>query len=183
MKMSKLVPWNWFRREDEARAMPIAVRGHGEDGMPPVERIRREVDRIFDDFFRGLGASPLGSGAALPTWSEDGWLKPSVDIASTDREYTINVELPGVDEKDVQVEVTGDTLRIRGEKRQEKEQSGRDYYAVERSYGSFRRALCLPEDANADGLSAMLKNGVLTVNVPRKESARPSAKRIEVKSA
>ncbi len=183
MKMSKLVPWNWFKREDEGRAMPVHVRGYGDESMPPVERIRREVDRIFDDFFRAVGGSPSGSWTSFPTWSEDGWLKPSVDIASTDKEYTISVELPGVDEKDVQVEVTGDTLRIRGEKRQEKEQSGRNYYAVERSYGSFRRALCLPEDADAEGLSATLKHGVLTVTVPRKESARTSAKRIEIKPA
>jgi HSP20 family protein len=82
----------------------------------------------------------------------------------------------------VEVEVSGDTLKIRGEKKQEKEDKGRDYYAIERSYGSFQRVLALPADAKVDGIDAKFKNGVMTITIPRDESASQSVKKIEVKS-
>lgn len=186
MKLNKLAPWNWFKKEEETtRAMTPVHRG-GEllPAGHPLLRMHREMDRLFEDFFGGFGLE-------LPAWpaltnggaSRAVWLKPNVDIAATDKEYTINVELPGVAEKDVEVELDGDTLKIRGEKKQEKEDKGRDYYAVERSYGSFQRVLSLPEDVDEAGIRATFKNGVMTVTLPRKESARTHRKQIEVQAS
>ena len=186
MNINRLAPWNWFKKEEDLNGTALpATRTAGERyPTDPVAQMQREVDQLFDDFFRGFGPGPSRRGPSLPRmWKQSGWLKPSVDIASTAKEYTIKVELPGVDEKDVEVDVAGDTLRIRGEKKQESEDKGRDYYAVERSYGSFQRVLALPEDADAEGVSARFKRGVMTIRIPRKESARTNVKQIEVEAS
>ncbi len=183
MNMHKLAPWNWFKKEEESGAV-LPVNRIESPRLPahPFARMHREMDRIFEDFFTGFGLmSPEGSGI-FPASVTDRWLKPSVDISAGDNEYTIHVELPGITQKDVQVELTGDTLRIRGEKRQESEDKGKEYYRVERSYGSFQRVLSLPEDADGDKIEAKFKDGVMTITLPRKESAKPKAKRIDVKT-
>ncbi|MBN1518414.1 Hsp20/alpha crystallin family protein [Candidatus Sumerlaeota bacterium] len=186
MNMNKLAPWNWFKKEDETHDAALPVRRAAGEARPahPIEQMHREMDRVFDDFFRGTGVSPWRhSSLASPGWNDNGWLKPSVDISATDQEYAINVELPGVSEKDVQVELSGDTLRISGEKKHEKEENGRDFYSVERSYGAFQRVLAIPDDAQEDGINAAFKNGVMTITIPRKEPGPGSkAKRIEIKS-
>jgi HSP20 family protein len=110
-------------------------------------------------------------------------IKPTLDLGATDKAYTIAVEVPGVDEKDVTVEIANDTLTIRGEKKQEKEEKDRNYYRMERSYGSFQRVLSLPEDADQDGVSATFKNGVLRVTMPRKAAPQAQVRQIEIQSA
>lgn len=102
-------------------------------------------------------------------------------IAADDKAYTIGVEVPGVEEKDLKLELSGDTLTISGEKRHEAEEKEKNYYRMERSYGSFQRVLTLPEDADRDGVSATFKNGVLTIEIPRLAAATADVKRIEVK--
>lgn len=97
--------------------------------------------------------------------------------------YTIAVEVPGVDENDFQVEIANDTLIIRGEKKQEKEEKDKNYYRMERSYGSFQRVLSLPEDADQEGVSANFKNGVLKVSMPRKAAPQAHVRQIEIQSA
>ena len=88
-----------------------------------------------------------------------------------------------MDEKDISLEIVNDTLTIRGEKKQEKEEKKKDFYRMERSYGTFQRVLTLPEDADQDGVKATFKKGVLTVTLARKVLAKTEAKQIEVKSA
>ena len=183
MNMQKLAPWNWFKKEEEGgTALPVNRLDQPTRSAHPMARMHHEMDRMFDDFFRDFGLStPSWSRGLAPSFSE-GWLKPSVDISATDREYTIHVELPGISEKDVRVELSGDTLKISGEKKHEQEDKGKEYYSVERSYGSFQRVLSLPEDANGDQIEAKFKNGVMTITLPRKESAKPKSKQIEVKA-
>lgn len=185
MNIGKLAPWNWFRKEEEMGGAHLPVRRDGRDvqAANPIERMRREMDRLFDDFFRGFGVSPPPASApSFGTSFDDDWFKPSVDISSTDRDYTVVVELPGVSEKDVRIDVAGDTLRIRGEKNRETEDKGRDYYAIERSCGSFQRILALPEDADVDGVSARFKDGVLKIAIPRLASSQTQARQIDVRS-
>jgi HSP20 family protein len=185
VNLSRLAPWNWFKKEEQqGTSLPVRVAGKDNSAAShPVQALHQEIDQIFNDFFRGFGLAPL-SRFPMPGSLTEGayWLKPSLDISATDKEYTLQVELPGISEKDVQVEVSGDALKIRGEKKQEKEDKGRDYYVVERSYGSFQRVLALPEDAKVDGIAAKFKNGVMTITIPRDESASQSVKKIEVKS-
>ena len=137
----------------------------------PFVSLQREVDRLFESFTRGL-PSLGGNGAALV---------PSMDVTETDKEIEITAELPGLEEKDVQINVSGNLLTIRGEKNAEKEQKDKNYRLVERSYGSFERTLELPEGVNADAIKADIAKGVLKVTVPKPAPAQ--TKKIEVKTA
>ncbi|WP_370455213.1 Hsp20/alpha crystallin family protein [Pseudolabrys sp. FHR47] len=106
---------------------------------------------------------------------------PSIDVVETDKEIEITAELPGLEEKDVQLNVADNLLTIRGEKKAEKEDKGKDYRIVERSYGAFERTLELPPGVDADAIKASIAKGVLTVTVPKPAPAQ--AKKIEVKPA
>lgn len=109
------------------------------------------------------------------------FFSPSSEAATTKDAYEISVELPGVEEKDIAVDLHGDQLTITGEKRAEREETGKDYYFSERSFGKFRRAFRLPADADAAKISATHKDGVLTIAIPKINEPANQAKRIEVK--
>jgi HSP20 family protein len=136
--------------------------------------LQREIDRLFDDFSRGFPAMPAfgGDGAKL---------LPSIDVTETDKDIEITAELPGLEEKDVQINFADNLLTIRGEKKAEKEEKDKNYRLVERSYGSFERTLELPDGVNADAIKAVIAKGVLKVTVPKPAPAQ--SKKIEVKSA
>jgi len=156
MEIKSMLPW---RRE---RA--VAERD-------PFLALRREMDALFDGFF---GAT--GSGRALESF------EPRVDVAETDKEVRITAELPGVEEKDVEVSLSRDAITIKGEKREEKEEKGKEQYRMERSYGAFRRSFSLPCEVDADKATASFKKGVLTVMLPKTAEAAKS-KKIEVKAS
>ena len=105
----------------------------------------------------------------------------SLIIGATDKEYSITVEVPGVNEEDVKVEISDNTMSIHGEKKQEKEKKDKNFYKVERSYGSFQRVLSLPEDADHDDIKATFNKGVLTIKVPRKALPKSDVKQIKIK--
>jgi HSP20 family protein len=134
--------------------------------------LQREIDRLFEDFSRGF-PTIAGNGATA--------LMPSMDVTETDKEIEITAELPGLEEKDVQINVADNILTIRGEKKAEKEQKDKNYRLVERSYGAFERTLELPEGVNADAIKANISKGLLKVTVPK--PAPTQAKKIQVKSA
>ncbi len=180
VNLKKWAPWNWFKKEQDtqqdASAVPV-VRSNPPTSLPaspaldPLLQLHREMDRLFDDAFRGFGVSwPRLTLPSVPSQMQ-GLLRPSLDIQETDKQYQITLELPGVEEKDIQLTLEDDVLYIRGEKRQEQEQKDRHYHRIERSYGSFQRALNLPADANQDAIKASFKNGVLTVTVDKREMA------------
>jgi HSP20 family protein len=189
MDIKKLAPWNWFKKEEEEAAKVVPVHGrtpareYGYGHDHPVTRIHREIDRIFDSAFRDFGLSPFGSERSIFPGSIDEILKPTVDIGATDDAYTISVEIPGVDEKDVRLELSGSALTIRGEKRQEKEDKNKNFYRVERAYGAFQRVLSLPEDVDQDDIRATFRKGILTITVPRKAALKADVRRIEIRSA
>ena len=140
----------------------------------PFLSLQREIDRLFEDFTRGFPSMPtLAPG--------NGMLMPSTDVTETDREIEITAELPGLEDKDVQVNLADGVLTIRGEKKAEKEEKDKNYRLVERSYGSFERSIALPEGVKAEDVKASIAKGVLTVKVPKPAPAQ--AKKIEVKSA
>lgn len=141
----------------------------------PFMSLQREIDRVFDDFARGFPSITAFGGNGAST------LIPSIDVTETDKEIEITTELPGLEEKDVQVNVSENLLTIRGEKKAEKEQKDKNYRLVERSYGSFERTLELPEGVSADAIKANMSKGVLKVTVPKPAPAQ--AKKIDVKSA
>jgi HSP20 family protein len=142
----------------------------------PFTTLQREIDRLFDDFTRGFPR--WNSGALVPG---TGALVPSTDVTETDKEIEITAELPGLEEKDVEINVADNILTIKGEKKAEKEQKDKNYRLVERSYGSFSRTLELPPGIDPDSIKASISNGVLKVTVPKPAPAQ--SKKIEVKTA
>jgi HSP20 family protein len=138
---------------------------------PDFFGVQREINRLFDDFFRGGMQAEEASGRSY--WS------PAVDIAERDNEYVVKVELPGVNKDDVKITLESNILTIRGEKKQEKEEKGENSHRLERSYGSFQRSFTLPTIVKNDKIDAVYRDGILTVTLPKAEEAKP--KQIEVK--
>ncbi len=187
MDIKKLVPWNWFKKEEEdtGKIVPVKRENAKEQGgvsAHPLQQLHHEIDRLFNQIFHGFGLSHFGFDQPLFPHSADGILKPTLDLGANDKEYTITVEIPGVDENDVKLEIVNNTLTISGEKKQEKEEKKKNYYRMERSYGSFQRVLSLPDDADQDKINATFKKGVLTVTMPRKALPKSDVKQIEVKT-
>jgi HSP20 family protein len=180
MELTKLKPWNWFKHEEQPASSGVPVR-RSSSNPDPVSQLHQEIDRVFDNAFFHLGLPSLGMDSPLAGISHDALLRPNVDIASSDKEYTITVEVPGVEEDNIKLELIHNTLTIQGKKNQESESKEKDFHRVERSYGSFRRVLSLPEDAVTDGIEANFKNGVLTICLPRKATSKESKKVVEIK--
>lgn len=188
MDFKKLAPWNWFKNEEEEAGGTVPVQrgktvlsAFDSSALRPVAHMRHEMDRLFDNFFSGSGATPFSSDLFTPLAASN-LLKPKVDVGATGREYSITVEVPGVRQEDVKIEIANNTMTISGEKKQEQEEKDKNYYRVERFYGSFQRVLSLPEDADQEQVQATFKNGVLTVRMPRKTLPQSDVKRIEIKN-
>ena len=181
MELKQLAPWNWFKKEQETRNSVPVRRQNASNGHVP--RQSSSLEHLFDEFWRNF--SPLMPAAPeFPMLTAaNAWLRPSVDIAASESAYSITVELPGVDDQDVNVEVHGDTLTISGRKENVKEERNAQYYCMERSYGSFQRQLTLPDDADADSITPSVKRGVLSVTGPRNPADRNGARRIAVRAA
>jgi HSP20 family protein len=148
----------------------------GEDLMYPLERLERDMRRMFEDFW----IAPFGEATR---WGEA--FLPSVDVKEEDDQVVVSAELPGLDAKDVNVEVTQDSVRIAGEKKQEEkeEEKEKGYYRRESCYGSFERIIDLPAPVNEDKAKAQFSKGVLTIKLPKSEQARAKRKKVEVQSA
>jgi len=168
MQIKDLIPWGRDRQE--------ASRKH-DDNDNPVSVLQHDINRVFDEFWSRFDR-PVGQANGMV-----GAFGPSTDISETDKKIEVSVELPGVDEKDVDVALAGDMLTIRGEKKEEKEDRAKGYYFAERSYGSFSRTVPLPPGVDTDKASAEFKKGVLTVTLPKTPEAQAQIKRIEVKGS
>ena len=153
----------------------------------PFLSLRREMDRLFDDFGRGFWRLPTSRSIfdVEPFWGSGvTWdATPAVDIAESEKAYELTAELPGMDEKNIEVKVANGNLIIKGEKQEEKEEKKKDYYMRERSFGSFERRFEVSEGVDADKIEATFKKGVLTLTLPKKLEAEKLAKKIEVKAA
>ncbi|MGB3390134.1 MAG: Hsp20/alpha crystallin family protein [Pseudaminobacter sp.] len=150
----------------------------------PFESLRREVDRLFDDFRPFNWRLPSRVfGLEVPHVQAKWQLAPAVDLVEKDNDYEITAELPGLDEKNVEIKLSNHTLTIKGEKSEEKEEKQKDYYLSERRYGSFQRSFLLPEGVDADKIEATFAKGVLTVNLPKTAEAKQAEKQIAVKAA
>lgn len=136
-----------------------------------LENMRREMDRLWERFT---------GGDYLPSTFEQDWL-PDLDLADTGESLVAEVEVPGIDPKDIDISVTGDVLTVSGEKKREREQKEQAYHLVERSCGKFSRSIRLPSPVNPDRVEASYKNGILTVSMDKVEQAK--TKKIEVKAA
>jgi HSP20 family protein len=179
MDFGKLAPWNWFKKEEEgSNIVPVRKEENAFGLAPSFQSIEVEFNHLLDSMKRGLRG-----GLSTDLFFKNDWLKPSLDIASDEKEYSVKIELPGIDKSDISIEYANHTLKIKGEKHQEKEEKKKDYYRIERSYGSFQRVLDLPEDSDADNITSEYKDGVLSIAIPRKMLPKADAKKIEIKSA
>ena len=156
MNMRDLIPWGGSN----------LAAGRGDVGNP-VWSLHREMNRLFDDFHRGF----TGAAGGL------GW--PHMDVAETETEYRVTAELPGLEEKEVEVTLNGSVLTLKGEKEVEQESGNRA--VSERYYGRFQRSIELGDDIDRDNVSASMKNGLLSVVLPKRPDASAAAKRIEIK--
>lgn len=151
-----------------------------------LESLHKEIDRLFDDF-RPLGWRWPSIHSALELDLPEigaGWkITPAFDVTEKEKEYEITAELPGIDEKNVEVKLTNHTLTIKGEKREEKEEKEKDYYLSERRYGSFHRSFQIPEGVDTAKVDASFAKGVLTIKLPKTAEARKAEKKIQVKAA
>lgn len=159
------VPWTWGREPLPAKEDPFGS-------------LQREMDRLFEDFSGAFDVAPFG-GRIRPSAA----LSPDIDVAETDKAFEVSVDLPGVEEKDIEVSLSEGALTIKGEKKAEKEEAGRNYHRIERSYGSFRRSIALPAGIDESKAEASFKNGVLSIAVPKTKEAKLAARKIAVKAA
>jgi len=165
MNVKDLIPWS--RAENKA---PALYRD-----SDPFMALHREVNRLFDDVFRGF--EQFGRVPSLAA-SRSGWGWPNVEVAETDNEIRVTAELPGLEEKDVEVTLDDDVLTLRGEKRSESEDKERQF--SERYYGHFERRIPLGTEVDEDKVEARFKNGVLTITMPKTERAQSKTKRIAI---
>jgi HSP20 family protein len=163
MSVRDLIPWG--RSNNRAPAV------YRDDGRSPFLSLHREMNRMFDDFFRDFDMRlPMGAGFS------GGW--PHMDLSETDKEVTITAELPGMEEKDVELLLEDGLLTLKGEKRAESEDKERQL--SERYYGRFERRIPLDAEVQADKAEARFRNGVLTVTLPKNPDARPKGRRIAI---
>jgi HSP20 family protein len=140
----------------------------------PFIRLCNDVDQLFGNVLRGNGLTE-----SQPT----GMIDLSLEVSETGTELKIVAELPGVEEKDVSVELVGDVLTVKGEKKTEEERKDENFHVTERRYGTFSRSLRLPYAVKANRVQAAFKNGVLTITMPKPAELQQQPKRIEVKAA
>lgn len=191
----KLNPWNWFKHENDSaqkqtQQLPVT---REEAQLQPTsysdifQRLHTEVDQLFDRVFgqSGLGSSVRnlnpGTSASFPSLVEGSSLS-RLDIATDDNSYEITVDVPGFNKDNLSIDIQNDILRISGKRESESKQDDKHYYRIERSSGSFLRTLSLPQDADSDEIQASLKDGVLTLDIPRKDTAHQESKHISIES-
>ncbi len=162
--MTQLIPW---RRNGSSQMTPFSL-----ETREPLLSLHREVDRLFDDLWNGFGT--LTKSYSAMQW-------PAIELESTDEEIVLKAELPGMDEKNVDVEFIGQEVVIRGERREEKSAQGRR--ASEMFYGKFERRIPLDVEIEPDKAKATFHNGVLTVSLPKAPQARTRAVKIKVSKA
>src|ERR1700757_4485867 len=162
MGIRDLVPWT------KGHQLPTR-----QEPFDPFLTLHREMNRLFDDVFRGFG--PLSRVGSPLMEGQLGW--PRLELSETDKAVTVSAELPGLSEQDVQVEIANGVLSIRGEKKAER--SDQSKFVSERYYGSFQRQIPL-EGIEEDKAQAEFKNGVLTVTIPKSEQSTRNVKRIAI---
>ena len=152
MPKRNLLPW----RKEESN-VPVK-----QSEYDPFLTLQHDMNRMFDDFFnRSFGLHPIGF--------DQGWeqFQPRIDVIDDEKKIKVTAELPGLEEKEIKLTLTQNTLQISGEKKVESEDKGQNYYRMERSYGTFRRSISLPCEVDADNIKATFKKGILIVVLPK----------------
>ena len=152
--------------------MALPTRRGGEDLPSGIAGFREQMNRLFEDFF---------GGSRLPSLFGGEGFYPVMDVVETPEEIQVKADLPGIDTENLDISISGDHLVIRGEKKSDKEEKGRNYHLVERTQGAFSRSVALPADADRDQVTADYRDGVLTVHVGKKAEAEEKRVKVKVK--
>ncbi|MGC6953756.1 Hsp20/alpha crystallin family protein [Pseudomonas aeruginosa] len=156
------------------------------DFWHPLDNLRRQIDTLFDDFGRSPLRLPFSQNVfdVEPFWHREPFRHvPAVDLSEHPEEFQLSAELPGMDQKDIEIKLSNGNLVIKGEKKEEKEEKRKDYYLSERRFGSFERVFRLPKEVDADKIHAEFAKGVLQVHLPKRPDAVHPEKVIPVKPA
>lgn len=171
---------------ESRKEAPSVAKLRPQDGQSsPLSKFRQEMDKLFDGFVQSFSGSHR-SPEIHPAWKIEtifGNALPAVNFAEDDKTYSVTVELPGMDEKDIDISLVGRTLTIKGEKSEANEEKKKGYYLAERRFGSFERAFQLPEDADCDSISAKCDKGLLSLIMAKSAKALPPSKKIDIKAA
>jgi HSP20 family protein len=172
------------KSEETAAQTPVPVH---REARHPLFDLRADMDRLFDSFVHRFPSFPMGRD--LLDWEPFrglerglGMATPHVDLTETDKGYEVVAELPGLDQKDIDVELKDDVLTLSGEKKEEREETRKEYRVSERQFGSFRRSFRLPSEIDQNKISADFKNGVLTITLPKTAAAQKLTRKIDIKS-
>jgi len=166
MAIKELIPWKKNNGDLAVRREPAH----------PFEQFRREMDQLFDGFLTDW------PGRTSLLDRQLGSFMPDVDVKETEKEVRVTAELPGLDEKEVEVTLTEGALTIKGEKREEQNEDKGDFHRSECRYGMFERTLQLPRGIDADKVKASFKKGVLKITLPKTAEAQSNRKRIAIES-
>ncbi len=162
--------------------LPLRRRGNTmptrRENESPVMAIQNEMNRMFDQFFN----DPF-TLLSVPTLRSVSDFMPRIDVSETETAMQVTAELPGMDEKDIQLSLENDSLIISGEKKNDVEEKGKNFHRVERSYGSFQRIVPLVSEIQSDKVEATFRNGVLNINLPKTPAAAKQAHKIEIKAS
>ncbi len=137
-----------------------------DDFFNPMRELQREIDRVFSEFFKGSRVESA--------------FYPVVDVYETKDSIVVEVETPGMTKDDIKITIEDNVLKIQGEKKLEREEKDRNYYVVERSYGTFERAFRLPDYVDTENIKAKFENGVLTIVIPKKEEEKKKVIDVEI---
>ncbi len=163
MALGNLVPWR------KGKGLQRST------GEYPLAKLQRQMNRMFDDFFSGTDLSLFSDKTEM--------FMPRINVSENDKQIKVSAELPGIDEKDIELSLDDGILTIKGEKKQEHEENDKQKgYYYESSYGSFSRSVDVGTEVDEDNADANFKKGVLTITLPKNESARERTKKINIKS-
>ena len=188
MDLHKLNPWNWFKHEESEKDKTLPVKREDQSlerlpGSLQLNQLHREIDRLFENAFRSFGFPVQSRSEFMSQFFSDelaSAFRADINIASNDRQYTITLEVPGLTQDDLSIELQDRVLVIRGIKQQEQEEKDQHYYRKERRFGSFQRVLAVPDDADVDDIHASMDKGVLKIDIPRKAIDQSNIKKINI---
>jgi HSP20 family protein len=165
-----------LKKEESKKAVPAAR------GWNPFASLRTEIDHLFDEFAPGWPFTAGRSLAAEFPRFERLAVQPAIEVTANGKSYTITAELPGLEEKNIEISVADGSLSIRGEKKEETEEKKDDYFLSGRRYGSFERRFQLPDGVDVDKIEASLSRGVLKIVLPKTAEAQKKERKVTVKT-
>jgi len=187
--LHKLNPWNWFKHEESTQSnrniIPVKREEHDQPqySLANLSQLQREIDKVFENAFHGFDFPSLSHSKLWDKMLNKDFspaFSANVNIASDNNQYTITLEAPGLEEKDLSIELNERTLTIKGNREEKQEDKDKHYYRIERHYGSFERVLAVPDDGDIDEINASMDKGLLTITIPRKEVEKTETKNIEI---